>query len=222
LGLARKNIDLCLSKDGEEDSFFSALARDNKGIVIGADADRRTKNGHLYMAVESSFLPLYSAAIEHDQEPHEFLKWLSYEATRAVKPTDSKEDKIRDIAGYLARLPTSSEQMEKRDEQIRANTVREVLSSRKGQRTFYIFGSEHLNNRLFEALENEGIRYVAFVPLEDKVARDNPSVKDLDPAELGKLHNFNYFIETILPWYVDERVKDGAVPYSGKFDGLFK
>ena len=216
-----RHLDALFRKDGQEDSFFSSLARDNKGIVIGADADHRTKTAHLYTSVERALLLSYFMAIRDGKEPHQFLEWLAYEATGVVKPTDSVTDRLNKVTDYVSKLPTSQEHMRRRDLQIAENTVREVKSAQPGQRVWYIFGDDHLGETLFSEVEKNGIRYVAFSPVEEKVAEDTKKER----AALGNPledHGKEYVLGNILPWYIRERVADGARPYAGNFEGLLK
>ncbi len=217
-----RHLDFLRLEDGKESSFFSGLARHNSGIVIGADAPRNIKIAHMYALAELAGLPHYLTAVESGETPHPFLEWMVHDGAGASNRSASDSEKIKAINNYMGKILPHEEHMRRRDERIAENTLREVNSNPAGRRSWYIFGASHLNSTLFTQLENNGIRYVAFTPIEEEVAADSKPEELILSGKLGEQHEDEYLETAVLPWYVKEKVIDGKPTYTGSFEGIIK
>jgi hypothetical protein len=228
IGLLMDSLDKMSEKifyttlqDGNERHFYSALARKDKGIVIGVDAEMNVKLQHLYSIIENSFLPIARANILEGSNLHPFFDWMVYDSLNLGVRGDPSIT-LKKIDDYISSIPSRDQCIESRDVEIRRNTIREVLNNKEGTRSWFIFGSNHLNEKLFDELERNRIGYVAFIPDHKKVAADSytPNQHGVVTEEQVKQHGVNYAKDHLLPWYIKSKVKSGSPEYKGDFNGL--
>jgi hypothetical protein len=188
-------------KDGSERSVFSVLSLYNKGRVIGADSSKEIKEDHVCSIIEQSYLPIVEKQTRRNEAMHPFYQWMIFDCLKIARRNEEPSKIAESIRSYIQSIPSEEEHMRRRDEGIVNRIVNEVKTNPRGRRAWMIFGSRHVNNKLFERLENEGIQYAAFHPDIHEVIKDSeiPGTNSSEPEHKLNQHSANYSGGEIIP-----------------------
>ena len=205
-------------QDAGEQHFQNVLASAGKGRLIGVDAPKEILYQHLFYIVQNYVLNNIESKLQENKPLHPFEQWM---VTHDLKfGTHELQEKIKD---YRAKMPSESTVYRARDDIIARRVVEEVISS--SPPAFMFFGSGHIEGKsgvnatesgfsiILSALENAGVKYIAFIPNTKDASSPN--------AENSQAYRLNSerYTRRIMDSYAELRGND--TPFTGSLDDYF-